>query len=110
MARVSRSPVGVSRAGGSGRGAETVQAVLERYHTTRAPIVRPVRGRLHGHPIVIDRSLFDLLRHADSEQGAKPVVRAHVTSAGDVEIHDEGAFLDIDTPADYERITRDLID
>ncbi|MGE0704487.1 MAG: NTP transferase domain-containing protein [Vicinamibacterales bacterium] len=89
---------------------ETASAVLARYRATRAPIVRPVHGGLHGHPIVIDRSIFDLLRHADREQGAKPVVRAYATPAGDVEVQDEGAFLDIDTPADYQRITKGRTD
>ena len=84
--------------------AGTVRAVLERYRETHAPIVRPVRGSEHGHPIVIDRSLFDEIRRADPAAGAKPVVRAHSSTAGDVEVDDEGAFIDIDTSAEYERV------
>ena len=83
---------------------ETVRAVIERYRTTGAPIVRPVRGDEHGHPVLIDRSLFPLLRAADPAGGAKPIVRAHVSREGDVEVNDEGAFLDIDTPEEYERV------
>src|SRR5580765_3585020 len=37
----------------------TVRAVIDRYRHTHAPIVRPVRGQDHGHPVLIDRSLFD---------------------------------------------------
>jgi molybdenum cofactor cytidylyltransferase len=85
--------------------AATVRAVLERYRVTRAPIVRPVQGALHGHPVLIDRSLFDALRAADPEAGAKPIVRAHASASGDLVIGDEGAFLDIDTPDDYARAT-----
>jgi len=84
--------------------AATVRAVLDRYRTTRAPVVRPVRGALHGHPVLIDRSLFDKLRAADPQRGAKPIIRAHVSAAGDVEVEDEGAFFDVDTPEDYERL------
>jgi len=83
--------------------AATVRAVLERYRTTRAPVVRPVRGALHGHPVLIDHVLFDEIRAADPRRGAKPVIRAHVSAAGDVEVVDEGAFFDIDTPEDYQR-------
>src|SRR4051794_1221572 len=43
----------------------TIRAVVERYHATHAPIVRPVRGDEHGHPVLIDRALFPLLRAAD---------------------------------------------
>ena len=55
-------------------------------------------------PVLIDRSVFDLLRRADPAAGAKPVVRAHATPAGDVAVTDEGAFTDVDTPDEYERL------
>jgi CTP:molybdopterin cytidylyltransferase MocA len=86
----------------------TIRAVLNRYQATNAPIVRPVRGDEHGHPVLIDRSLFSLLRTADPDAGAKPIVREHVSVAGDVPVDDAGAFLDIDTPEAYERVLRDL--
>jgi CTP:molybdopterin cytidylyltransferase MocA len=35
--------------------------------------------------------------------GAKPVFRAHASVEGDVEVADDGAFLDIDTTQDYRR-------
>ena len=63
----------------------TVRGVLERYRTTGAPVVRPVSGGRHGHPVLIDRSLFNAIRAADPQQGAKPIIRAHVSEAGDVE-------------------------
>lgn len=81
----------------------TVRAVVRRYREVGAPIVRPVRGGDHGHPVLIDRSLFDKLRAADPLTGAKPIVRAHVSAAGDVAVDDDGAFLDIDTPEEYAR-------
>jgi molybdenum cofactor cytidylyltransferase len=81
----------------------TVRAVLERYRRTKAPIVRPTSGERHGHPLLIDRSLFDALRRADPDSGAKSVVRAHASETGDVPVEDEGAFTDIDTVTDYER-------
>ncbi|HJN44757.1 MAG: hypothetical protein CL477_17625 [Acidobacteria bacterium] len=82
----------------------TVRAVLEGHRRTGAPIVRPVRGGRHGHPVLFDRSIFDELRGADLEQGAKPVVRAHAADGLEIEIEDEGAFVDVDTPEDYERV------
>lgn len=85
--------------------AATVRAVLDCYRRTRAPIVRPTSGARHGHPLLIDRSLFDALRGADPVAGAKPIVRAHASAAGDIEIADEGAFTDIDTTEEYQRIT-----
>jgi molybdenum cofactor cytidylyltransferase len=88
--------------------AETVRAVLGRYKDTNAPVVRPTRGSQHGHPVLIDRALFEPLRQADPAGGAKAVVRGHATSEGDVEVRDPGAFADIDTPEDYARALREL--
>jgi molybdenum cofactor cytidylyltransferase len=87
-------------------GTATVRAVVDRYQMTRAPIVRPVRGNQHGHPVLIDRSLFDALRRADPSAGAKAVIRANVSAAGDVAVDDDGAFEDADTPDDYERMRK----
>jgi molybdenum cofactor cytidylyltransferase len=84
--------------------AHTVRAVVDHYLQTRAPVVRPVRGPEHGHPVLIDRSLFDEIRRADPDAGARVVVRAHASARGDVEVDDNGAFLDIDTVDEYERL------
>ena len=84
--------------------AKTVEAVVERYRLTHAPVVRPTSGSRHGHPLLLDRALFDELRAADGQAGAKPIVRAHASAEGDLPIDDEGAFLDIDTTEDYARL------
>jgi molybdenum cofactor cytidylyltransferase len=81
--------------------AATVRAVVDSYRWTRAPIVRPTSGDRHGHPLLIDRSVFGALRSADLSAGAKPIVRAHASASGDIEVSDEGAFTDIDTEEDY---------
>lgn len=83
----------------------TVKTVLERFHSTRAPIVRPTSRERHGHPVVIDRSLFGRLRRSSDSEGAKPIIRAYASPAGDVVVDDDGAFTDIDTAAAYERAT-----
>lgn len=87
----------------------TVRAVLQRHRENHAPIVRPVHGELHGHPVLIARELFDALRSSDAAAGAKPVVRAHVSAAGDVPVNDEGAFCDIDTPEEYEKAIEQFV-
>jgi molybdenum cofactor cytidylyltransferase len=90
--------------------ADTVRAVLERYRSRHPAIVRPVSGTRHGHPLLIDRALFNELRNADDDAGAKPIVRAHATIDGDVAVADEGAFADIDTMDEYQRLVAGLRD
>jgi molybdenum cofactor cytidylyltransferase len=82
---------------------ETVRTLLQKHALRSALIVRPASRGRHGHPVIFDRALFDELRRADPKQGAKQVVRAHASDLLDVELADEGAFTDIDTPEDYAR-------
>ena len=82
----------------------TVRALLMEWRRRPAPIVRPVSHGRHGHPVIFDRTLFAELRAADPRQGAKVVVRAHAAAIVEVPVEDEGAFTDIDTLEDYERV------
>ena len=79
----------------------TVRAVMDAFSRTRAPVVRPVVGGRHGHPVLFARRVFDELRRADPSIGARSVVRAHAADACDVPVDDEGACRDIDTPGEY---------
>ncbi len=80
----------------------TVHAVLAEWRRTRAAIVRPADGDRHGHPVIFDRSVFPDLRAADVNVGAKAVFARHRVL--DVAVKDPGAFEDIDTPGDYQKI------
>jgi molybdenum cofactor cytidylyltransferase len=82
----------------------TVRAVIGMWGETRAPIVRPARGPVHGHPVLFDRSVFEELRAANPAMGAKPVIRRHAARIVDVPVDDDGAFLDLDTWEEYERV------
>jgi molybdenum cofactor cytidylyltransferase len=81
----------------------TVAAVIDRWRHSRAPIVRPAIGDRHGHPVIFDRRVFEELRRAPADAGAKTVVRAHEAEILNVQVEDEGCVVDIDTPLDYER-------
>jgi molybdenum cofactor cytidylyltransferase len=83
----------------------TCRRVLAAWRATRAPIVRPAQRHRHGHPVIFDRAIFDELRRADPQQGAKAVVRMHELDIVNVEVDDEYAFLDVDTPEEYRRLT-----
>jgi len=87
--------------------AGTVRSVLDAYRAKPgAPVVRPRRGNRHGHPAIFNQSIFGELKRADPSQGAKPVVHAHAAEEVNVDVDDDGAFIDIDTPEDYDRFVR----
>lgn len=81
-----------------------VEAVIRAWRRTRAPIVRPVSGPLHGHPVIFDRSVFDDLRAADRNIGAKAVFAIHRERIVNVEVEDADAFEDMDTPEEYRKM------
>ena len=81
---------------------ETVASLLARLSASDAPILRATHRGRHGHPVVFRRSVFDALRRADLNVGAKAVLRAYVVE--DVEVDDAGVAADIDTPEDYRRV------
>lgn len=82
----------------------TVRAVVEAWRNTGAPIVRPIAEGRRGHPVIFDRQLFDELRSAPLDSGARVVVRAHWAQSVDVPVEDPGCLIDVDTPADYRRL------
>jgi len=90
--------------------AATVAAVIAAWRRTRAPIVRPAQAasasgaERHGHPVIFDRAVFDELRAADPNVGAKAVFAHHRDRVLNVEVKDAGAFEDIDTPDDYQKV------
>lgn len=86
---------------------DTVRALIDAWRTTQKPLVRPTRpdGR-HGHPVLFDRSVFTLLRRAPVSIGAKAVIHELGSAVLDLPINDEGAFIDVDTPEEYEEMLR----
>ena len=81
----------------------TIAKVIDAWERTRAPIVRPAYGNRRGHPVIFDRAVFDELRRAPVESGARVVVSAHYDQVVNVEVDDPGCIVDIDTPDDYRR-------
>jgi len=84
--------------------ATTIVAVIEAWHRTGAPVVRPAIGERHGHPVLFDRAVFGELRAAPLSAGAKAVVRRYEEQLINVPVSDERCLVDVDTPDDYHRL------
>ena len=84
----------------------TVREVVAAWERTRAPVVRPAMGTRHGHPVLFDRAVFDELRRAPLDEGAKSVVHAHADDLVNIAVNDEGCVTDVDTPEDYKRLVK----
>ena len=87
--------------------ASTIEAVIDAWNQSHAPIVRPAMGGRHGHPVLFDRVTFEQLRQAPLTEGAKAVVRAYADRVVNVPVDDPGSLVDVDTPDDYQRVMKD---
>jgi molybdenum cofactor cytidylyltransferase len=81
--------------------APTIATLLREFSAANAPIVRARHQGRHGHPVIFARALFDELRAADPQLGARAVLRAHAQAINNVDVDDPGVLGDIDTPEDY---------
>lgn len=80
------------------------RALVEAFLRSPSSIVLPTfRGR-RGHPVVFPAGLFDELKNAPPDLGARHVVRAHAAEVLEVETEDQGVLDNIDTWEDYKRL------
>jgi molybdenum cofactor cytidylyltransferase len=84
----------------------TIAEVVRVWSHAHAPIVRPSFEGRRGHPVMFDRALFDEIRRAPLDVGARAVGRAHDAEIVNVPVDDPNCLVDVDTPADYERVVR----
>ncbi len=75
-----------------------VRALCAAFAARGAPIVAPACEGRRGHPVLFAAALFDALRAAPPDQGARAVVRAHAALREVVETHCPAVLDDIDTP------------
>lgn len=84
--------------------AATVAALIGAFRARGAPLVRPVCGPRHGHPVLFSRRLLPELLAEPLPHGARGVVHAHAAEAENVPVPDARVLWDVDTPADYRRL------
>lgn len=67
-------------------------------------IIPEYRGR-RGHPVYFSCRFYDDLLNASAEVGAREVVHRHSDQVINLKVDDPGILKDIDTPADYKKLT-----
>ncbi len=73
-----------------------------------APLVIPRYDGRRGHPVLLSRKLLDAIAALPPEASAKQVIHAHLAEAVQLDVDDPGVLRDIDTPADYEKLSSRL--
>jgi molybdenum cofactor cytidylyltransferase len=88
----------------------TLERLLEAYRRGAAPAVVPSFAERRGHPVIWDQALFAELATspAATQHGAWAVLAAHERDLVTVAVDDPAVIDDLNTPADYERLVRDV--
>lgn len=89
---------------------DTVEKLVEAHRRTGAAVVLPVFGERRGHPVIWGATLFDELATspAAAREGARAVLHAHAAEVLAVPVDDPAVIDGLNTPADYERLVRDV--
>lgn len=83
-----------------------IQTLINRFYETGKPIVLPTYGGQRGHPTLFAARLFDELRAAPLEVGARHVVYQHEADILEVPTEEEGILLNTNDRAAYEKILK----
>jgi molybdenum cofactor cytidylyltransferase len=83
---------------------QTLDRIVEEYCRSRAQIVIPVHQGQRGNPVLLDRSIFAEVMALEGDIGSRAIFARHLDGIVNVEVDDAGILLDLDEPADYERL------
>jgi len=88
----------------------TIERLIEAYRRGRQPVTVPSFAGLRGHPVIWDQRVFEELRTSAeaTRDGARAVLHAHAEDLQQVPVDDPAVTDVINTPADYERLIRDI--
>ena len=62
-------------------------------------VVVPTHGGRRGNPVLWDRRFFAEMQRLAGDVGAKHLIGTHASSVAEVEMPDDSALIDVDTPA-----------
>lgn len=77
---------------------DLVHDLIERFYSSRQPIVLPVYKSRRGHPVIFSNALYDELLAAPLETGARAVVWAHRAEVSEMHTAEEGCVLNLNDP------------
>lgn len=81
-----------------------IRLLIDKFQQSGKLIVLPTYRGQRGHPVIFSARLFDELRKAPLDVGARTVVRRHADDVLEVPTEEEGVVLNINDRAAYEKI------
>jgi CTP:molybdopterin cytidylyltransferase MocA len=77
---------------------DLVRDLIERFYSSRQPIVLPVYKSRRGHPVIFSSALYEELLTTSLETGARAVVWAHREEVSELHTTEEGCVLNLNDP------------
>ncbi len=81
----------------------TYQILLSAFVDQKNHIIKPQFNKQSGHPVLFPQNLFDELKKAPMEQGARNVTRKFIHQTCFVDVDDPGILININTPQLYQK-------
>ena len=78
--------------------------LLQAFWKSKKKIILPKYNGHRGHPVIFSSELFEALRTASPDTGAREVVHNHSDEVYEMETAEQGVIMNIDTPEDYQRL------
>ena len=82
---------------------ESVVSILKK----GALIAVPVCDGRRGHPVGFSQRLYSELLQLKGDVGARTLLNRHQSEVVEIECHDRGIFIDVDTPEDLQRYSKE---
>jgi molybdenum cofactor cytidylyltransferase len=82
-----------------------VDALIDQFYATKAPVVLPVFQGRRGHPVIFSSKVYEELERAPAEIGARGVVWAHTKEVSEYSTAEEGCVLNLNDPETFDRVT-----
>jgi molybdenum cofactor cytidylyltransferase len=84
----------------------TLNALIDGYEQTRAPIVLPTHNGTRGNPALLDRSIFPEVMALTGDVGARAIFGNHAEEILRVPVDDPGILVDFDSREDWDKFLR----
>jgi molybdenum cofactor cytidylyltransferase len=89
--------------------AESINSVIDEHRKSKSHIVIASHKHQSGHPILLDRALFQEVSQIDeSALGLKAVINRHRSEVKYVEVGTENVLIDVDTREEFDKYFRTL--
>jgi molybdenum cofactor cytidylyltransferase len=88
---------------------QTLLQIIDGYLRSRAQMVVPTYQGERGNPVLLDRSVFPEAMVLEGDVGCRAIFAKHLEDIFKVEVEDMGVLLDLDDPAEYERLKQQFV-